>query len=222
MYDYIALIRSNPSPGAAAEMSAVLDDALGAAETSLVFLHGEGVDTARSALSDQARKGVEWVVCRTSWVRRQASAVPGPPLSSATLVTLFDALGAARRIDSFGLGGCMCWRAGADPGNSGKPGRLLLEIGFAPVDDRQHRETLEMALGAAALELDAAVLFQGEGLRHLEGEPARGWKQITDFGLMEMFVETSAARPGPEIGVQGVDAGRASQLRDRAATILLL
>lgn len=222
MYDYIALVRCNPALHSADQLSAALTAGLEAAENSLVFLHGDGVGDAYRALSRPGRYGADWVVCQTSWARRQASEMPRPPFRTATLVALFDGLDGARRVDSFGLGGWFCCRPDAVPANHRVPRKLLLEIGFAPADERRRRETLEMALGAAALELEAAVLFQGEGLRHLEGEAAGGWKQITDFGLMEMFVETGAGRSVPEIAVQAVDSPRAAQLRGGAGTILLL
>lgn len=222
MYDYIALIRCNPSSNAADALSAALDDALEGAGKSLVFLHGEGVSNACRAFSVQRRQGADWAVCRTSWTRRQPSEAPRPPFRAATLVTLFDGLGDARRVDSFGLGGGFCCRPDAIAADGRASTKLLLEIGFAPADDRQRRETLEMALGAAAMELDAAVLFQGEGLRHLEGKAAGGWKQIIDFDLMEMYAESGAGRPVSDIAVCGVDASVAAQVRARAATILIL
>jgi len=97
-----------------------------------------------------------------------------------------------------------------------------MEVGFAPLDERQQRETLEMALGAAALELDACVLFSGDGLAHLDAEGARGWRQLTDFGLLEIYVEDPLGRFGSEIVTRALDSGRAAQLRAGAATILIL
>ena len=137
-------------------------------------------------------------------------------------MTFYQAFSSARRVDSLGLGGSCCcvtgW--GEAPGEGSID--LLLDVGYAPTDLRQRRETLEMALGAAALELDASVLFHGDGLAHLAGGPARGWAQITDFGLLGMYAETFDESFGSEIAVQTVSPVGAANLRARSGTILIL
>lgn len=222
MYDYIALIRCNPSPDDVIRLSVALDAALQAHESSLVFFHGDAAGTLPRAIATTARRGTDWQVCRTSWVRRWDAVEPESPITVATLATLFQHMAGARRVDSFGLGGWFCARPArlAEYKRASPP--LLLEIGYAPADDRQRRETLEVALGAAALELDARVLFQGEGLGQLHGGAARGWNQLTDFGLLDVFAEGGAHRPGSGAEFQAVDAVGAVHLRASAATILIL
>lgn len=224
MYDYIALIRCNPSPDDAIPLSAALDAALQAHGSSLVFFHSDAAGTLPGAIATTPRRGTDWRVCRTSWVRRWGAVEPESPVAVATLATLFQHMAGARRVDSFGLGGWFCARPGPRSGRrgAGASPRLLLEIGCAPADDRQRRETLEVALGAAALELDACVLFHGEGLGHLRGGAARGWNQLTDFGLLGVFAEGDAHGPGFGAAFQAVNAVSAVHLRASAATILIL
>ncbi|TVQ36025.1 MAG: hypothetical protein EA370_08670 [Wenzhouxiangella sp.] len=69
---------------------------------------------------------------------------------------------------------------------------FLLEIEAAP-DGYSERELLEMALAAASMDLDLALLFTGPGLGHLVGEAARGWRQLVDHELARLY-----CRPGSE------------------------
>lgn len=223
MSDYIVLIRRRPSPEVFAGLVSDLREAVQAHESSMVFLHGDGIDASRDVMSGwpEENPAVDWCVCRTSLERRAASTALASTFRAATLVTFYHALSSARRVDSMGLGGDYCFRPdSADRGGTASAG-LLLEVGYAPADPMQRREALEMALGAAALELDASVLFHGDGLAHLAGEGARAWAQVTDFGLLGMYAE-GAVRPGTEIDVQAVDAPQAADLRAGAATILIL
>lgn len=224
MNDYIVLIRRKPSPGSAAACLRDLDEAVRNMETPMVFLHGEGIDAWRDAASGRldANPGADWCVCLTSLERRSRSGALPPPFRVSTLVTFYQAVLSARRIDSLGLGGSLCCRPASAIGAAGGANRLLLEVGFAPTDRRQRRETLEMVLGAAALELDASVLFHGEGLAHLVGDAAHGWAQITDFDLLGLYAEVPAGRFEPGIDVQALDAPAVAGLRARAATILIL
>lgn len=219
MSDYIVLIRRKPSPGVAAGLLHDLHEAVEAHETAMVFFHGDGVDASRDAGPGWPEEipGIDWCVCRTSLERRTASTVLASPFRAASLVTFYHALASAPRVDSVGLGGHCCCRPKPEASS-----RLLLEVGYAPADPRQRRETLEMALGAAALELDASVLFHGDGLAHLAGEGARAWGQVTDFGLLGMYAEAARRPPGTELDVQAVEAPQASDLRTGAATILIL
>lgn len=188
----------------------------------MVFLHGDGVEMVPQLAATDAEKDADWVVCRTSWRRRFADEAPPRPFRVATLVTFYAAVLSAGRVDSVGLGGRLCCKRvedGCGPENS-LP--LVLDIGFRPADPRQHRETLEMALGAAALELDASVVFHGGGRHHLAGDAARGWSQVTDFDLLELWVEDAPNEFEADIFAQTLDAADALELRTGTATILIL
>jgi len=224
MHDYIVLIRRRPSPDIAAGFMRDLRESLQTFRTPLVFFHGDGVEAVSDGGFDwpESDPDVDWCVCRTSLERRSASNGLPSSFRVATLVTFYQAVLCASRVDSLGLGGRSCCRREQRKRTQGASNHLLLEIGFAPDEQRQRRETLEMALGAAALELDASVLFRDSGLAHLAGGAARGWAQITDFGLLGMYAEAPARSSGAEIPVQTVNAARAADLRAHAATILIL
>jgi len=221
MADYIALIRCKASRDAAARLVEELRDTARGHDSSMVFIHGDAVASIPAFANAAPDPGADWVVCRTSLARRTATDMLPQPFRIATLTAFYESVLSANRIDSLGLGGQLCFKPGSAAKRS-ESGPLLLEIGFAPLARHQHRETLEMALGAAALELDATVLFTGEGLAHLEGVAARGWSQITDFDLLDLHCETPARRFAPEIAVPTLDPVDVARLRARAATILIL
>lgn len=224
MSNYSVLVRRKLSPEAAVGFMHDLREVRQTHDSALVFLHGDGVEVPGGTVSGwpETIPGVDWCVCRTSVERRRASIPMPSSFRIATLVTFFQAVACAGRVDSLGLGGSLYRRP--EPGDRTGDGsrRLLLEVGFSPADQRQRRETLEMALGAAALELDASVLFHGDGLAHLTGEAARGWAQISDFGLLEMVAEAGSCPAGAKIDVRTVEPAWAADLRARAATILIL
>lgn len=222
MSDYIALIRCKPSRDAASSLVEELRENFKAHDSSTVFLHGDAVDSIAGIAAAAPDPGADWLVCRTSLARRSATETLPPPFRLATLAGFYESVLSAGRIDSLGLGGRSCFRPSPPAGRSESGPLLLLEIGFAPLARHQRRETLEMALGAAALELDATVLFTGEGLAHLEGVAARGWSQITDFDLLKIHFEIPVSPFAPEIAVQGLDSVGVARLRARAATILIL
>lgn len=224
MNDYIALIRRMPSPSAGAAWVKKLSLAARRYRAPLVFFHGDGLDALsdgdfRTTAEDRA---IDWCACQTSLARRPALGSLPPAFRVATLSTLYQAVLSARRIDSLGPGGGFCCVPALADGDAAAPKRTLLEVGFAPADGRQRRETLEMALGAAALELDAVVVFSGQGLGHLTGEDARGWRQIADFELLEMWGENLPPGFVPEVSVRRANSVQAAGLRTGAATILVL
>ena len=223
--EYIALVRSNPCSKHNRALTAALADAGTRHAPATVFFHGDGCEMAH-ALVGAARQPAELRrfdlrVCTTSWTRRYALAPP-PPLHAASLVFFFQRLAGAQWVESFSPGGWFCCRAPGAPAADRQTPRLLLEVASAPADSRQQRETLEVVLGAAALELEAGVLFQGSGLAHLAGDVGRGWRQITDFGLMEMFARGAGNLNPADSGVVEVNSGQAARLRAGATTILLL
>lgn len=224
MVDYIVLIRRKPSPEAAVSLMSDLREARRADRCARAFFHGDGVDATLDAAPDWARADpdVAWCICQTSLERRMPSGGVPSGFTTATLVAFFQAVSSACRVDSIGLGGSLCYRTEPDVVPGEAENLLLMEVGFAPADPRQRRETLEMALGAAALELEASVLFHGAGLAHLTGDAARGWAQVTDFGLLDMYAESAGDLCGTAIEVQTMNAVEAAALRARAATILIL
>ena len=222
---YIALVRSNPCPNASGALLGALADAGARHASAIAFFHGDGCAMAHRLAGDALRTAVpgqvELRICTTSWARRYESAPP-PPLQAASLMFFFQHVALARRIDSFSPGGWFCTRAQDAHATQRRAPRLLLEIGSAATDARQQRETLEVALGAAALELSGGVLFHGPGLGHLAGDGGRGWHQISDFGLLEMFALGTPDRIAANAGAVAVDPARAAQLRAGATTILLV
>lgn len=224
MSNYIVLIRSRPSPEAEVGLLRDLRQALQVNESPMVFFHGDGVEAPCAGASGwpQAMPGVDWCLCRSSVERRSATDALPSSVRVATLVTFYQAVLSAGRVDSLGLGGSLCCRPGPGERAGEDSVPVLLEVGFAPTGHRQRRETLEMALGAAALELDGSVLFHGDGLAHLTGDGARGWAQLTDFGLLGLYAQAPARPAGMSVEVQTLDAAQAAVLRARAATILIL
>ncbi|MBS3744595.1 MAG: hypothetical protein KGY48_09620 [Wenzhouxiangellaceae bacterium] len=223
--DYIALIRSKPCSTSNRALLAALAGIGTRDAPATLFFQGDGCEMAHAlaggGLGPIDGDRFETCVCATSWARRYGAASPPAPLRAESLVFFFQRLALARRVDAFGLGGWCCCLA-PDASAANRSTRLLLEVASAPADERQRRETLEVALGAAALELEAGVLFRGAGLDHLADAGARGWRQITDFGLLDILAQDGGGRIAPDFGVVAVDACRVGRLRAAAATILLL
>jgi hypothetical protein len=101
---------------------------------------------------------------------------------------MYPALDEARSYLVWGCGGTRQWHGEA----SVRPA-WLLELASSPRDERDRIETLEFVLGAAALGLDARVLFRGPGYNHLLTDAARGWAQLSDFDLLELICEAPEA-----------------------------
>lgn len=230
--NYIALVRCRPCPVRTPAFLAALTDGGSCTAPATIFFQGDGCATARALAQEWFGKQegfgkpdtdrLDLRVCSTSWSRRYGPDPAPAPLRAESLMFLFQRLALAHRVDSFGQGGWYCCDVPDVQASDGTAGRLLMEIGSAPVDERQRRETLEVALGAAALELDAGVLFHGAGLEHLVGEGARGWRQIGDYGLLEILAEGAGGPGGPEIVDTWLSPCRAARRRTKAATILVL
>ena len=220
------MVRSNPCVQSDRALLAALANAGIRHASSTVFFHGDGCRMAHrlagGALEpgDADRMGLR--VCATSWARRYGSTAPPPPLQAASLALFFQRMALAQRVDSFSPGGWFCGCASNAVAAQRSSSRLLLVVATPPDDDRQQRETLEVALGAAALVLDGGVLFQGPGSRHLAGEGGRGWRQISDFGLLEMLAQGAGDQVSPDSGVVCVTPARAARRHAEAKTILLL
>ena len=223
--EYIALVRSNPCVQSDRALLAALASAGNRHASSTVFFHGDGCRMAHRLAGGALEPGdadrLDLRVCATSWARRYGP-TPPPPLQAASLALFFQRMAPAQRVDSFSPGGwfcCVAPNAGAAQRSSS---RLLLLVATPPDDERQQRETLEVAIGAAALELEGGVLFQGSGSRHLAGEAGRGWRQISDFGLLEMLAQGAGDQISPDSGVVFATPGRAARRYVEATTILLL
>ena len=221
MSNYIALIRSKPS---SREITA-LRAAVMSSDSAMLFLHGEGV-AAIPLVAWAPQAGAKSHVCQTSWNRRRPDESPRLPVRTDTLATFYQAVQHDRRVDSIGLGGSFHGAPEAGVMQGFTTSRLLLDIAFAPADAMQHRETLEMALGAAALEINASVLFRGQGVAHLAGDAGRGWRQITDPGLLQVYAD-DAERPksadrAETFGAARLKAAQVTDLRADAGTILVL
>jgi len=190
-------------------------------ERGLVFLHGQAVCLARDPLWSEALRHASgaWVgmVCRSAWQRRfEQEPVPGPWISGG-LLQLFDALTKAAEWRVFGSGG-----ASAGQREAAGSGAWLIEIRHAVEDAREARETLEVALAAAALELDCAVLFDARGLTHLRAPYARAWRQISDYQMLRLVTPRAAPTIRAEVEVEPLARDAIQRLADLASIRLLL
>ncbi|MGK7295320.1 MAG: hypothetical protein ACNS61_05720 [Candidatus Wenzhouxiangella sp. M2_3B_020] len=214
MPDYIALVRSTssslPLPAGRADAPAPTRY-----PGCLVFLHGDGVGVHDDVAGSAARVHV----CRTSWRRRFGERAPDGRCVESSLAILFSALRGASRLDSFGLGGSACSRAGPD--RDGANTGLLIELGFAPQSDRAGIEALELVLAAAALGVPARVLFTGAGERHLTGPDARGWRQLTDFDLLPLYVSEPVLARDHAAPAKPLDTAGVLRLRAKSRLLLL-
>lgn len=196
-----------------------LSDRLGAFEgpSTLVFLHADGASLAdRPPTGLDVARGTTFQVCRTSWRRRFPDRSPAPPFELSTLTRLIARIAAGvARIDSEGPGGACCSRRAGD-------GAYLLEIGFAPDGPRQAEEAIEWLLAAASLDLDVNVLFSADGLAHLRGDFARGWRQFIDFGLAGLYAETGRAAGPLDLDARRVAPVDAARLRADARQVIVL
>lgn len=182
----------------------------------LVFLHGDGVDAA-VALTGRLGPGAPgtWRVCRTSWQRRYGDAPVPAPFRDATLVSLFQRLVRPGHLVCHGRGGNAAGRIVPGAG-------LVIDVAHAPGPGFDRRETLEIALAAAALERDAVVVFGPDGAAHLQGAEGRGWRQLVDHELLPLWIESCTPDQPPLAGVERVGGPAAARLRHEAAARLLL
>jgi len=209
---FVRVILCRRAPGPDLERSLDADTA-----PTLLFLHADAVARARAPL---AARHVTALACATSWDRRGGGEL-APGFRAGTLGGLFEALDEARELLVFGRHGAV--RQSLPKG----PRRWLIEIVDAPGGARERREVLEVALAAAAMELDARVLFRGFGYNHLLTDAARGWKQLTDFKLLDLFAEVpdaggAAIMPPDGPAATCVDAAAAARLRVECDAILPL
>ncbi|MDT8408656.1 MAG: hypothetical protein RQ741_03555 [Wenzhouxiangellaceae bacterium] len=164
------------------------------------------------------------LVCNTSW-RRRHEVAPLAPFVPTSLVALFSALDRPVCAQGFGLGAAPSGSIHGSALERRVPERqrgLLIEVGFAPTGRHDRIETLELALGAAALELDARVLFHGPGRSHLEGSQASAWRQLTDFGFIDLLADGSAVETDSGARVQCLEASEVEHLRTQAGILLAL
>lgn len=152
-----------------------------------LFLHGDGVALAEPGRLPALAGSPDLEVCATSWRRRYADA-PDSRFRCAGLASMYPALDATGSYLVRGCGGTSQWHR-----DTGLPPSWLLEVASSPGDERDRTETLEFVLGAAALGLDARVLFRGPGYNHLLTDAGRGWAQLSDFDLLELICEAPEA-----------------------------
>jgi len=101
------------------------------------------------------------------------------------------------------------------------PGRSwLIRIAPAPGEPAS-REMLERVLAAASLDIAVAVVFEGEGLRHLEPEWFEPWRQLVDFELAALHALDPPAGLLPG-GVAAIDEQALARLCSAAAGELAL
>ncbi|WP_376691556.1 hypothetical protein [Wenzhouxiangella sp. EGI_FJ10409] len=83
------------------------------------------------------------------------------------------------------------------------------------------REMLELVLAGATLEVEMVVVFEGEGLGHLEPEPFAPWRQLIDFDLAGLRARQPASTLMPA-GVSAVSRPAFEALCREAAGVLRL
>jgi hypothetical protein len=179
----IMLVGSAPLSGA--PTSAVNDATQALRECTgevVVFFHGSGVDHATAAhsgpwlaLSGLSRLKLE--VCSAAWQRRHARTPPAPFVVSS-LVRFWHRVAKGYRI--VGQAGCASRNTALDS-------PWVIRIDSRPAEP-DSREVLEVVLAGASLELPIAVVFTGEGRRHLIGGQVRQWRQLVDFELARCHV----------------------------------
>lgn len=176
-----------------------------------LFLHGNAVALAEPGRMPTVNTGAALEVCATSWRRRYAG-VPDPRFSLGSLASMYHVLASADAYRVWGEGGLSGWRRTA-----GRAADWLFEIVHAPCNERDRVETLEFVLAAAALDLEARVLFRDSGYNHLLTDAARGWAQLSDFDLMELIAEVPEGAivgvPVSCIDATGLDAARGPDAR---------
>ncbi len=96
-----------------------------------------------------------------------------------------------------------------------------MEIGVAP-DGFSERELLEMALAAASLDVDLAVLFTGPGVEQLKGDSWRGWRQLLDHDLALVYGrEADLSECDDWQGIIRLDAAGEQKLRAQRRVLRL-
>ncbi|WP_181918881.1 hypothetical protein [Wenzhouxiangella sediminis] len=83
------------------------------------------------------------------------------------------------------------------------------------------REMLELVLAGATLEVEMLVVFEAEGLAHLEPEPFAPWRQLLDFELAEVRARGSGEALLPA-GVSAIDDEAFENVCRHAAGVLRL
>ncbi len=178
----ILLVRATPG-------SAPAVDALNRASRMLressgelvVFFHGAGVEHAcapnAAEWSPLAARGARLEVCRAAWQRRHDDE-PDSAFISSSLVSFWHRVASDHQLACCGQG---------QHASGELPGRgWVIEV-TAPPSDPDSREILELVLAGASLELPLAVIFRDHGCSHLTGAEARGWRQLVDFELAELY-----------------------------------
>jgi len=99
--------------------------------------------------------------------------------------------------------------------------RFVLVVSTPPAEGPD--ECLELALSAAAMEVEFEILFRGAGRAHLEGVWIQPWLQFPEFGLAGLWFETGEgfSGPEPEVPVRALDEeSRREMFHDRTVLVL--
>lgn len=97
----------------------------------------------------------------------------------------------------------------------------VLVVGTAPADP-DSREMLELVLAAATLDCRVVVVFRASGAGHLEPGQFDPWRQLVDFSLAELYVDSADAPALAPGGVGTMDADSFERLSRLAAGVLEL
>lgn len=196
-HNSIVLIRSQPGgqdcDPAVLAASAALGDPAGEV---VAFFHGQGVEHAcghaAAAWLPLSACGLQLEVCSAAWQRRHDDELQSP-FTLSTLVQLWSRIARGYRVV-------------VPDGERGaaRDGEFWLVVVSAAPADRNDREILELVLAGASLELPLAVLFRDQGCQHLSGGPARGWRQLVDYDLADLYC-TATKGFEPDVPATPVD-----------------
>ncbi|NBB91924.1 MAG: hypothetical protein GVY32_02005 [Gammaproteobacteria bacterium] len=97
----------------------------------------------------------------------------------------------------------------------------ILVVGTAPADP-DSREMLELVLAGATLDCRLVVVFRSAGAAHLEPGHFDSWRQLIDFSLAELFVDSADAPALPPGGVGTMSEESFERLSRSAAGVFEL
>lgn len=101
------------------------------------------------------------------------------------------------------------------------PGEPWVIVVASAPREPDSREMLELVLAGATLEAEIVVVFEADGLGHLEPEPFAPWRQLIDFGLAGIRARRSGEALLPA-GVSAIDGDGFEELCRDAAGVLRL
>ena len=72
--------------------------------------------------------------------------------------------------------------------------RFLIRVAVAPADP-EASEVLELVLAGSSLDINVAVVFEGQGCLFLSEPWVRGWRQLIDFDLATLYYRAASDVP---------------------------